>query len=521
MQKRDQEPVSAEPSENTDSVKLPRQQQRAAERAAKKAASKKVSEPKPTSPLKANFGDPKKLHVDDLDDRQIRGMRLAEAISKKKIPIAVIDPERTIYWSARTQQNASEVTRHLRNLRGTLQGERRCSCSDFKKNGRIDCYHIFADRVLHREVIIEGKLARQRSFQATAERRPTRMQQTADGRSHRTAQRAARVKMPTRIPELVLALKQADDLENPNPSIQERRDRVRAQALVFKIVHGLSFDAMDEVYKRLIEAGYLRLKRPPCQNSLSRWMNNPRLMPILRRYLGITTKPFRRCETSGIIDSTAISQMQTASYRMVRYGGDERDGADWMKCHTIVGAETSIVMDVLFSAKDVHDIRYLKPLVESAQNTFTLEHVLADKAYLSGDVVGWLWERGIKAVIPVKKRWNPETKEHNLEACQELVDWYDNRQRSFHEAFRFRVKIESVFSHLKRLSDGYCWSRGRRRTTKNADEPCDAWVNELLCKFIYINLRSTVTREEMTGYQANYLAPDKFFPMPIEPLIAA
>ena len=87
--------------------------------------------------------------------------------------------------------------------------------------------------------------------------------------------------------------------------------------------------------------------------------------------------------------------------------------------------------------------------------------------------------------------------------------------------YRFRIKIETLFSHVKRLADGYCWSRGRRRAELDSQAPRDAWINEVLCKFIYINLRSTVTREEMTGYKANYLAPDKFFPEPLEPLFAA
>lgn len=62
---------------------------------------------------------------------------------------------------------------------------------------------------------------------------------------------------------------------------------------------------------------------------------------------------------------------------------------------------------------------------------------------------------------------------------------------------------------------------GRKSAVSNSNGPCTAWMNELLCKFIYINLRMTVTREEMTGVKANYLVTDRFFPVPTEQLIAA
>jgi hypothetical protein len=84
------------------------------------------------------------------------------------------------------------------------------------------------------------------------------------------------------------------------------------------------------------------------------------------------------------------------------------------------------------------------------------------------------------------------------------------------EYYRLRPKIEGLFSLLKRVSEGYCWSRGRPRT----DVPVStAWQNELLCKFIYLNLRTTVQLQEQTGVSIDYLLSSRFFPPPDEPLI--
>jgi hypothetical protein len=105
------------------------------------------------------------------------------------------------------------------------------------------------------------------------------------------------------------------------------------------------------------------------------------------------------------------------------------------------------------------------------------------------------------------------------EAFQHFVEWYDKRQPDFHKYYRIRPKVEAFFSLLKRVSDGYCWSRGRPRknddgeaiTGRNADGPCTAWVNETLCKLIYVNLRLIIQYEIATGYRMNFLA-DTFFP---------
>jgi hypothetical protein len=69
------------------------------------------------------------------------------------------------------------------------------------------------------------------------------------------------------------------------------------------------------------------------------------------------------------------------------------------------------------------------------------------------------------------------------------------------------------------MADGFCWAKGRPRENDNPNEPCTAWKNEALCKLIYMNLRTTVTLEEETGYRVDYLIPERRFPAPADPLI--
>lgn len=216
----------------------------------------------------------------------------------------------------------------------------------------------------------------------------------------------------------------------------------------------------------------------------------------------------------------------TAHYKEVEYGNhDDRPGADWMKCHALVGVESLVVMAVEFSGsrgEGTHDSNFLQPLVEAGITDFPLQYLLADKAYLSSSLPEWLNERGMRAVVPLKKGWFKDKLTDRLynEPLYDLVEWFNrNQNRDFHEVYRLRPKIECLFSVLKRVADGFCWSRGRKREVSNSDQPCTAWINEMLCKFIYINLRWTIELEEETGVAIDYLVPSRRFPAPNDPLL--
>jgi hypothetical protein len=341
--------------------------------------------------------------------------------------------------------------------------------------------------------------------------------------------------MPERIPELCASLKRSFDalaraIATPmrtnsyRGGRQSAPDSSRASALVAKVACGLSASEMVSEYERMIESGTLMLRRPPSENTITGWMNDERLTPVLNEFLRITSTVFREREIGAMVDSSKVSQLMTAHYKEVEYNNhDKRPGADWMKCHALVGVETLVVMAVEFSGSrgvGTHDINFLKPLVETGLETFPLKFLLGDKAYLSAEILAWLEARGMRAVIPIKKGWFAAGKATKNEALMHLVKWFNaNENRDFHEIYRLRPKVECLFSLLKRMAGNYCWSRGRKREVDNADTPCTAWMNEMLCKFIYLNLSATVDLEEATGVKIDYLVPSRRFLPPDEPLI--
>lgn len=185
----------------------------------------------------------------------------------------------------------------------------------------------------------------------------------------------------------VPSLQRAHDRNRPVVAIRQRggqmtADSTRAMTLLYKIAYGKSADAMQSVYQNLIDTSRLQLRKAPHQNTLSDWMNDPLLTPVLRDFLRMTADPFRRREIGAIIDSSKFSQMSSAQGRGVDYRGDDRRGAEWMRCHAVVGVETNVVMAVDFGGtqgEGTADINFLQPLVTEAVRTFALEFLLADK----------------------------------------------------------------------------------------------------------------------------------------------
>lgn len=512
-----------------------RQQKRHARRAAEKKTTRKQPEPADKKPFATDafVGQPVQMNAADLSDRQTKGYLIFREWEKDGKRAVVFDDTQTLWMGSGT--NAYRVEREARNRRGTMRVEYRCQCQDFLKNGAIECKHIFADRLRRGEVVVLGKPTKTRESVVKAQRRPARERFDYKGRALRTAQRDARVAMPERIPDLIVSLHAGFKRHSSGIVIPKRPQLYRggtlgtdpvtkALALVYKICEGKSADGMQSVYRRLIRDGHLRLDEAPHQNTLTDWMNDERLTPILEEFLRLTSLPFRVREIGAIVDSTKMSQLRTAHARGVDYLGDERPDADWMKCHALVGVETMAVMAVRFSGSTgtgTHDINFVRKLVTDAQEAFKLEYLLADKAYLSAPMLEWLWNENLRAAIPLKKGWFREEGREYHEAVAALVKWYDaDNNRQFHEVYRLRPKIEALFSVLKRTARENCWSRGRHPNgARNADAPCQAWINETLCKFIYLNLRHTVLLEKETGYQIDYINPSRHFPVPDEPLL--
>jgi hypothetical protein len=145
------------------------------------------------------------LHASELSDRQLRGFRRAESLAKSPRLCRVLSENDTL-WESKRGNHSWLVERSIRNRRGVVSPEYRCQCGDFKKNGRIDCEHIFAERIRRGEAIVIGEVETRKVERAVTGRQPARERTAFDGTPIRTAQRKARIAFGRRLPDLLSSL---------------------------------------------------------------------------------------------------------------------------------------------------------------------------------------------------------------------------------------------------------------------------------------------------------------------------
>ncbi len=64
-------------------------------------------------------------------------------------------------------------------------------------------------------------------------------------------------------------------------------------------------------FGRLAAEGLLPLRRSPNEDTLTEWMNDERLTPVLAEHLRVTSLPFRERKIGAIIDSSKLSPYLT------------------------------------------------------------------------------------------------------------------------------------------------------------------------------------------------------------------
>jgi hypothetical protein len=274
------------------------------------------------------------------------------------------------------------------------------------------------------------------------------------------------------------------------------------------------------------------VKKAPCKNSLCDYVHDPTLTPDLHNMLKRIASKVRDIETMVLVDSTGISSLFTQDWLDNNKGQKViRDSNQWFKAHVAAGGVTGIPVAVIVSnhmrgadngdEKELTaDVNFWRPLTTTAKAVWSrLQFGLGDKAYLSEANIQHTADLGMRPIIPIKRNWNPTTKKSK--AALELYELYTKDIAVFEEIYRYRGKIEGVFSAVKRVCGHYIWSRGTRwpygpPTRKQFERARTAYENEILAKFIVLALRRLVTLEKLHDAEIDFSNSESLQPLPAE-----
>ncbi|MFH1590904.1 MAG: transposase [archaeon] len=216
--------------------------------------------------------------------------------------------------------------------------------------------------------------------------------------------------------------------------------------------------------------------RAPSFKSLDNFFNDEDLSKLLDRLILITALPLASMERTGAIDATGFSTSRIENWNAHKWS--PRKGQrhrTWRKAHAVVGTKTNVVLAVDVTEKNVSDISMVKTVVGDKTKYFDMENFVADKAYLSREVLGFLHRLGLNPYIPFKV--NSRSHSHGEPMWNRLYRFFTDHQEEFMRKYHKRSNVETTFHMVKQRFGDHC-------LTKNFT----ANVNEIKTKFLCHNL---------------------------------
>jgi transposase len=259
-------------------------------------------------------------------------------------------------------------------------------------------------------------------------------------------------------------------------------------AAAYKVYSTFSVRRFMTDLREAHEKGYITQVIHP--NSVSNYLENPALTPVLHSLIAQSSLPLKAIETDFAVDSSGFSTSRFVKWFDHRYGV-VRQSHDWVKVHLMAGVRTHVVTAVEIQNRDANDSPLLPPLVEATARNFVVRKVCGDKGYSSVENLETVAAMGAKPYIPFKA--NATGGAGGL--WEKLFLYYSLHREDFLAAYHARSNVESVFSMIK--------AKFRDHVRSRTDT---AMRNEALCKILCHNVCVLIQSMHELGIEPHFWA---------------
>jgi hypothetical protein len=153
-------------------------------------------------------------------------------------------------------------------------------------------------------------------------------------------------------------------------------------ASAFKVYSSVSGRRFMSDLRDAQSKGYL--SKAAHYNSISRYLENPSLTPLLKSLIEASSLPLQSVESDFAVDSSGFSTCRFFQWVDAKYTDPQlMTKREWVKVHLMCGVRTNVVTAVEISDRFANDSPFFQGLVETTGRNFTMQEISADKAYLS------------------------------------------------------------------------------------------------------------------------------------------
>ncbi|HXZ94885.1 MAG TPA: transposase [Dehalococcoidia bacterium] len=342
-------------------------------------------------------------------------------------------------------------------------GEPFCTCAYFEAEHK-KCQHIFAvEFIIQKETKPDGTVTETKTIKITY---------SQDWSAYNAAQTEEKARFVQLLAELCNGIPQPEQ-SNGRPRLP-LSDMVFAS--VFKVYTGFSSRRFATDVKETHDAGLIA--STPHFNTVSNYLANPELTPLLKALIEQSASPLKAIETDFAVDSSGFSTSTYARWFDHKWG-KERSKQTWVKTHLMCGVKTHVVTAVEVTPYQSADTLQFPALVAQTAKTFDVKEVSADKAYSDRRNLHAVQAIGGTAYIPFKVNSTGMGDHHHKfdGLWNKMWCYYNFNQEAFMAHYHRRSNVESTFSMVK----------AKFGTSVMAKTPI-AQVNEVLCKVLCHNI---------------------------------
>jgi transposase len=403
------------------------------------------------------------MGVTDMEDRELKGLQIA-AVSK------VTQKDGVWYVPSQTKDG----TRYQ-----VKPDEGYCSCPDHEVR-QVKCKHVWAvEYTLQRETEPNGTVTETETLKVK------RVTYSQNWRAYNAAQTEEKARFGMLLADLCKMV--------PQPPQGNGRPKLPLSDMVFacayKVYTGFSSRRFTSDMREAAFDGLVN--KAPHFNSVSNYLADPMLTPVLQNLVTASSLPLKAVETNFAVDSSGFTTSRFVRWFNKKYGR-ELDNREWVKVHLMCGVATHIVTSVEISGWAVNDTTYFEPLVQQTANYFIINEVSADKAYPSHKNMALVNQFGGTPYIPFKTNVVAPTDDS---VWAKMYHLYMYQREAFLEHYHQRSNVETVFSMVKaKFGDSV-------RSKSNT-----GMVNEVLSKVLAHNICCLVQSIHELGIEPTFCA---------------
>lgn len=352
--------------------------------------------------------------------REIRGLEISKRQQIVRNGIERIVPSES--------GSGTYIVRLNMNIQKGEMPFRNCTCRDFELTGN-DCKHILA--VMYSEM----------NYQKKAVLPTEKKQSQQNWNSYNYSQTHEKDQFMKLLADL------CQNIENQSFNHVGRhrlplKDVVFSSALKVYTTFSLRRFISDMRFAR--DKGYIG---SICSySSVSNYMRDKELTPILQRLIVLSSLPLRNVESKFAVDGTGFRTTTFTDYCREKHNTVQQH--EWVKAHIICGVKTNVVTGIEITDSDRADSPQFIPLLEKTANSgFNIEEVSADKAYSGRKNLSFVDKLGGIAFIPYKS--NATGRTGGSPIWRKMFDYFIFNREDFLEHYHLRSNIESTNYMIK------------------------------------------------------------------------